>query len=338
MTVKIALFANKDSAQIAEIAQAVAATGATPVVLDIRLGGSPADSAQPAYLLGTDHAAWGGQDFADIRAMHIRCTAPRTLPTLPPVLNAQSHAEYRAAFLKEQALQAATYAFFEHQADRGKLVVNRLTSAYIDHNSKSQFYQALAAAGFLVPQSLSTNDPRAARAFLDRVGEAVIKPMIGIGSTRLVTAEDRARLDELERCPALFQERIDGPTLRIHVVGDTMVLALRILSEGVDSRTGTKSFEEIRLDPAEAAAIVRANRFLGLHYAAWDAIEDADGRLRYLDCNPGPFVMWLPDDARARVFGGLARYLAGFAETGDLAHAAARVSCAGRNTSPKLPL
>ena len=30
-------------------------------------------------------------------------------------------------------------------------------------------------------------------------------------------------------CPTLFQERIHGETLRIHIVGDSMVLALRLL-------------------------------------------------------------------------------------------------------------
>jgi len=325
MSVQIALFANKDSAQIAEIAAAVAEAGGTPMVLDIRMGGSRDDSGQPAVSLDGDRARWDGVDFSEIRAMHIRCTAPRTLPTLPPVLNAQSHAEYRAGFLKEQGFQAATSAFFEHQAARGKLVANRLTTAYIDHNSKSQFYEKLRAAGFLAPRSLTTNDPAAAARFLDQVGEAVIKPMIGIGSTRAVSADDRNRLIELERCPALFQERLQGPTLRIHVVGDSMVLALRIIGEGIDSRTDAKDFVEVTLDPAEAAAIVRANRFLGLHYAAWDAIEGEDGRLRYLDCNPGPFVMWLPEAARRTVFGGLARYLVTFAESGDLAAAAAAV-------------
>jgi hypothetical protein len=323
MPVRIALFANQDSAQIAEIAAAVAALGAEPVVLDIRIGGAAAESTQPALILAAEGAAWGGVDFTEIRAMHIRCTTPRTLPTLPPLLNAASHAEYRAGFIREQSFQAATYAFFEHQAARGKLVVNRLTSAYLDHNAKSQLYEKLRAAGFNAPRSLSTNDPAAAARFLDSVPEAVIKPMIGIGSTRVVTADDRGRLDELVHCPALFQERMPGPTLRIHIVGDTMVLALRILAEGVDSRTGTRTFEETSLPPEEAAAIVRANRFLGLHYAAWDAIEGPDGRLSYLDCNPGPFVMWLPDEARRTVFDRLARYLIRFAESGSLEEAAA---------------
>ena len=34
---------------------------------------------------------------------------------------------------------------------------------------------------------------------------------------------------------------------------------------------------------------MRANQSLGLHYAAWDAILGEDGRLTYLDCNPGPY-------------------------------------------------
>lgn len=317
MPVKIALFANQGSPQIVEIAAMVAVEGGLPVVLDIRLGGRTDESAQPLFCLGSERTSWGGVDFSDIRAMHIRCTAPRTLPTLPPVLNAASHAEYRAGFIREQEFQAATYAFFEHQAACGKLVVNPLTTAYIDHNSKSQFYEKLRGAGFCTPRSLTTNDKVAAGRFLDTVGEAVIKPMIGIGSTRVVTADDRARLGELARCPALFQEKLSGPTLRIHVVGDSMVLALRIIGEGIDSRTDARDFVEVSLNPREAAAIVRANRFLGLHYAAWDAIEGEDGGLCYLDCNPGPFVMWLPEAARRTVFGSLARYLIAFAETSE---------------------
>ena len=322
----IALFANRGSPQIAEIAAAVAEAGATPAVLDIRVGGAASESDQPLMTLAPNEIRWGGVDFAEIRAVHIRCTAPRTLPTLPAALNRASHAEHQTRFIVEQAFNAATYAFFEHLAASGRLVVNPLTGAYIDHNSKGQFYEKLRAAGFNAPRSLSANCPEAAARFLDQVGEAVLKPAIGIGSTRVVTAADRERLDELLLCPTLFQERIPGDTLRIHIVGDSMVLALRLIAEGVDSRTGTKDFIPETLDPAEAAAIVRANRMLGLHYAAWDAIIGPDGRLCYLDCNPGPFVMWLPDAARAVVFSKLARYLVAFAHTQSVAEASAAIA------------
>jgi hypothetical protein len=322
MTVKIALFANHDSAQIAEIADQVAELGAEPVVLDIQMGRPD----KPTVSLGAPGSGtaprWGGVDFGDIRAVHIRCTAPRTLPVLPPLLNEASHAEYRVAYLQEQAMNAATYGFFEHLHLTGRLVINRLTGAYVDHNSKAQFYEKLRASGFRVPRSLSTSCPDAAAAFLDAVGEAVVKPAIGVGSTRSVTVEDRARLDELLMCPALFQHRVPGSTIRIHIVGDRVVLPLRILADGVDSRTATRGFEAVTLDPAEEAAIVRANRSLGLHYAAWDAILGDDGTLTYLDCNPGPFVMWLPPEHRRTVFGSLAQYLIDFARTGVLEQAA----------------
>lgn len=323
MTARIALFANRDSLQITAIAQAVMAVGGQPVILDLRLGGAPGDSSQPTVSLSPANGHWNRVDFSDIRAIHLRGTTPRTLPTFPPVLNAATEADYRHRFLVEQEFQATTYDFFEHQARLGKLVVNRLTTAYIDHNSKSQFYEKLRQAGFTVPASLSTNCPQAAGDFFASVDQAVMKPAIGVGSTRIVTADDRARLEELALCPTLFQERIIGTTIRIHVVGETMVKAVRLINDNIDSRTETKDFAETTLPEAEAVNVVRATRFLGLHYAAWDGILAADGRLYLLDCNPGPYVMWLPEAYRQPVFTALARYLVTFAREGSLEAAAA---------------
>ncbi len=331
MTERVALFAERGSRQVAEIAEAVRDAGGEPLTLDLRLGGKPDVSDQPTVCLADGMVLWDGIDFGTVDAVHIRCTTPRTLPTVPPVLNPTTYAEYRAGYLVEQAYQAATYAFFEQLSALGTLVVNPLTSAYIDHNSKGQFYLKLRANGFRAPRSLSTNCPDTALAFLDEVGELVMKPAIGIGSTRAVTQADRERIGEVALCPVLFQERIHGPTIRIHVVGDTMVLALQVHSEGLDSRTGTQSFDVIALDPDESAAIVRANRFMGLHYAAWDAILDAHGRLHYLDCNPGPYLGWLPPENRRFVFDQLAAYLLTYARDGSVAAAAAVCAFDGRD-------
>ncbi len=134
------------------------------------------------------------------------------------------------------------------------------------------------------------------------------------------------RLEQLRLCPALFQQRMPGQTVRVHIVGDTVVLALRIIAEGVDSRTGHQDFEYIRLPEAEEAKIVEANRFLGLHYAAWDVILDDSGTLTYLDCNPGPFVMWIGPDFRREVFLQLAGYLIAFARTGSVQEASGAVA------------
>lgn len=319
MAERIALFANRDSAQLAEIAAEVAALGGRPVPLDIQTG------PQVAMSVAADRQVWAGEDFADIRAVHVRCTAPRTLPTLPALLSAGSHAEQMARFLREQEHMAATYAFLEELVRQGRLVVNPLTRGYVDHNAKGQLYDRLADAGFRVPPTLSTTSPAAARRFVASYEEVVVKPSIGVGSTRLVDETDLERLEELKFGPALFQQRIVGAPVRVHVVGDRVVVALRILSDAIDSRTETRGFEPQALAAEEKAAIAAATRSLDLHYAAWDAILDAEGRLTYLDCNPGPFVMWIGPTFRRTVFRELARYLLGFARSGSVAEASAAV-------------
>jgi glutathione synthase/RimK-type ligase-like ATP-grasp enzyme len=242
------------------------------------------------------------------------------------VLNAPAFAEMKASYLREQAYQAAVYSFFETFASRGGLVINPLTSAYVDHESKSQFYEKLRAHGFDVPLGVTTNDHDSALSFISERDGVVIKPACGIGSTRVVGSRESEGFSSLRLCPVLLQERIVGDTIRVHIVGDTVVLALRINADGgVDSRSRTAGFEFFRLPEAEAERIVSANRLLGLHYAAWDIIAAADGRYVYLDCNPGPYVMWIGPAYRRAVFEQLAAYMVAFATTGCLSEAAGRI-------------
>lgn len=321
-TPEIALFANRGSPQTRALAEILTQMGVTAHELDIQLGGE----GRSRTSLAEEAASWNGVDLTRVRAVHIRCTAPNTLPLLPPVLNQASHSELRSRYLREQEYSAATYAFFEGLARRGTLVVNPLTSAYLDHNAKAQFYEKLRAHAIPVPRTLTTGDPDAAAGFIAEVGEAVAKPQIGVGSTRLVTEDDQQRLEEVRRCPVMLQERIHGPTVRVHIVGDTVVLALKILSEDqVDSRTETRGFEYHELPGDTQQTLVRANRLLGLHYAAWDVISDDRDHYFALDCNPGPFIMWIgPDNVRS-VLSELAGYLVRYAQTGSIDDASAGV-------------
>lgn len=321
---EVAIFADRGSEQAREIAAAVTRHGGSPVVLDIQLGGGDAPF---SLSYGFEDLRWGGVDFSSIGAVHIRCTAPRTLPLMPPVLNAATEAAYRADYELEQEFQAATMGFFETLNTSGRLVVNPLTRGYVDHDSKSQLYERLRHEGYLVPRSLTTNCPATAAGFLDEVGEVVVKPTIGIGASRVVTREDRARLHELEAGPVLFQERVRGKTVRLHVVAQTMVLAVAVgdRDDEVDSRTGLRDFSYIQLDEEEGRRIAAATRSLGLHYAAWDVMMLDDGRLCYLDCNPGPYVMWIGSEFRSIVFDRLAAYLVTYARSRSLEEAAASV-------------
>ncbi|MBF0180564.1 MAG: ATP-grasp domain-containing protein [Magnetococcales bacterium] len=289
---------------------------------DLRLGGEGA----PAIAIGASGIRWGGVDFSEIRAMYIRGLAPNTPQTLPALRNACDDAHWRLEFIREQGYQATVFGFFDYLSAMGKLVVNPPTLGYPDHDAKGQFYERLRAHGFCVPVSLVTNDPESAREFLDRFPDAVVKPAIGVGSTRVITARDRERLNEVRVTPVLLQERIAGSTVRVHVVGGRVVLALRILSEGgVDSRTGKKSFEFLALSAEEEERISRATRCMGLHFAAWDVIEAPDGRMVLLDCNPGPYVMWIGEAFVQVVFRQLAIFLVTFARSGSLTEACAQV-------------
>ncbi|MGH8626820.1 MAG: ATP-grasp domain-containing protein [Gammaproteobacteria bacterium] len=319
---KIALFANKDSAQLLVLRDILEEEGATPLVFDIQLGGPSA----PSVVFGSERVLWNQVDFADIDVIHIRCACLNTPTTLPAVLNAAVYSELRSQYLREQEYQSVTYSFFERLIALGKLVINPLTGAYVDHDSKAQLYEKLRGQGFAVPRSLMTNDPQRALAFINEVSQAVVKPSIGIGSTRKVTETDLQRLEELEACPVLIQEFLVGNTLRVHIVGDRVVLALRILSEGqVDSRTDPTGFEYHQLPEGQERLIVKANRALGLHYAAWDIIAAEDGRYVYLDCNPGPYILWIGPEYTHAVLRQLAVYMLTYGRTHSLEEASSQV-------------
>lgn len=319
---RLALFSANDCPQLALIRDILVEKGVDPLVCDMRLGGESA----PLVSIDGTHASWGGHDFADVAAIYIRCTAPNTLPSPPAVQNAASYCEYRGDYLKEQGYSAATVSFFATLGATDKLVINELDT-YADHDTKAQLYEKLRAQQFPVPETLTTNDPERAWEFMKSCPEVVVKPSVGVGSTRLFNEQDRDRLEQFRICPVMIQERIRGDTLRINIVGDSVVLAIRIVGskENVDSRTAPRGFEFVKLPDEEEARIVRANRALGLHYAAWDIIESHDGRYVYLDCNPGPYILWTGPEFSRAVLEQLGEYMIGYAETGSVEQASARV-------------
>ncbi len=313
---RIALFGDAGSAQVAALNEVFKEKNVSTHVFDIQLGSTN----RPAVYIDPYRLVWDGVDFSDIEVAHIRCMAINTPTSVPPVMNAANYNEMRSVFLREQEYQSVTKSFFNQMSLRGKLVVNTLTRAYVDHDTKAQLYQKLHEAGFCVPDTIMTNKPDLAERFFEKVGPTVAKPSIGIGSTRKVSDYDKQRLGELLKSPVLFQELIEGDTIRVHIVGDKVVLALRIISEEgqVDSRTNPQGFEYFKLPDDEEEKIVRATHFLGLNYAAWDILAAKDGRFAYLDCNPGPFILWIGKENTRAVFQRLADFMIEYSNSKSL--------------------
>lgn len=201
---------------------------------------------------------------------------------------------------------AADLREWAEAAPAGVRVLNR-PSAGLSNHSKPWQAQAVAAAGFAVPETLLTTDPAAATAFAARHGRVVVKSVSGIRSiVRTVGPKDD--FGAVRWCPTQLQRFVAGVEHRVHVVGERLFVH-RIRSEAVDYRYGGFSIEEVDL-PAEVAdrCLVLA-RSLGLELAGIDLRFGSDGRWYCWEANTSPAYSTFdgPDRAIARA---IARHLA----------------------------
>ena len=172
-------------------------------------------------------------------------------------------------------------------------VVNR-TRGGMSNNSKTYQALLLQECGLQVPETLVTNDPDEAAAFVEACsGEVIYKSLSGIRSiVRRVSQEHLARLPLLRHGPAQFQRFVPGENVRVHVVGDR-VFPTRVLSDAVDYRYARKDGKqcelvEEQLAPKVEAACVRVARRLDLLFAGVDLKITPDGEVFCFEVNPVP--------------------------------------------------
>jgi glutathione synthase/RimK-type ligase-like ATP-grasp enzyme len=171
------------------------------------------------------------------------------------------------------------------------LVVNR-PSASTPNLSKPLQSRLIADAGFRVPETLVTTDPRAVRIFVREHAEVVYKSVSGTRS--VVRRLDPRRLDDLAdlaTCPTQFQRYIPGEDLRVHVVGNE-VHALVIVSAADDYRypdgAGPPRATPLTLEQAFADRLSSMTREMGLSFAGIDLRRTAKGEIFCLEVNPSP--------------------------------------------------
>lgn len=160
--------------------------------------------------------------------------------------------------------------------------------------------------GFKVPETMITSDPEAARAFLERLGECVAKPLSvsppeGLDQpTKVLNADNPPDFSGLKFAPQIFQELVRpaaelrvtgmGPLTFAAEVGDADAATEQ--NRGVfDWRRGfdketffarpydlPASFKEMHVDFLRRADLVNGMT---------DVIVNQDGELVYLETNPG---------------------------------------------------
>ncbi len=170
--------------------------------------------------------------------------------------------------------------------------------------------------GMDVPRTLITNDPAAARAFVEgNAGGTVAKMMNAVSVwdadgaeralfTNEVTAEDVEALGGLALCPMTFQEKLaKALELRVTVVGR------EVFSAAVDSQSSERARVDWRREGGELIGAwvehplpegvrdgaLRMMDALGLNYGAFDFVLTPEGRYVFLEVNPEGEFFWLED-------------------------------------------
>jgi hypothetical protein len=133
--------------------------------------------------------------------------------------------------------------------------------------------------GLRGPASLLSSNPDDVRRFVDEFGGNVIYK--GASATKTIVSAwvkgDFERLDCLRSVPVLFQQRIIGPDVRVHVVNER-VFAEMIRSDSVDYRFHRRSplsYEAVHLPPEIEKACVSICRASGAVFMGIDFKVDA---------------------------------------------------------------
>ncbi|MCB9755099.1 MAG: ATP-grasp domain-containing protein [Myxococcales bacterium] len=230
---------------------------------------------------------------------------------------ARSSAQY------EDALRERPYSLLEQLRERRSLVMSMLrmledrgvpivnpTAALGVAELLPWQLDRLRAAGVPTLATLVTNDPLAARAFVERRGAVTHRPLTGGADVRKLSEGScgDATLEQLSRAPEMLQEHVAGALVRLYVLAGEVVAAGRVGRED----DGARGHDVERLDapPRELVDVAtRATACLGLVFAGVDVIV-GDERLAVVEVNPAPTFAWFDTLAGAEVAELLARYLA----------------------------
>lgn len=154
-------------------------------------------------------------------------------------------------------------------------------------NKAGQLLRA-AALGLPTPLTLISNDPAALAAFA-QAGPAIAKPIAGGGyAESLDTSLDGLKAEVLP-APAIVQERLVSPDVRVFLVGDRH-FAFCLASDALDYRTDPAvAIETMEVDETLLAPLKALAAELGLDYSAADFKTRAtNGELVFLEINSGP--------------------------------------------------
>lgn len=267
----------------------------------------PGTSGSFSLTSGPCNSELAGRDLSNTRAVWWRRSPPCEVPQ---GVN-RSHNQYRQAecdgFI--QGLLWAVPALWVNDPGAERVASRKLVQL-----------RAAKNAGLAVPDTLVTNDPIRATAFIHGRGGRTVYKRTGtshseFSETRLVGAEDLERLESIRASPTTFQEYVEADAdLRVvWVAGESVTVRIDSQSGAgwLDSRLDNSvTFTSCQLPAEVDAALNRCMNSLGLLFGVVDLRVGVDGVTYFLEVNPEGQFAYLEFKSGAPMFSTLARLLA----------------------------
>lgn len=191
-----------------------------------------------------------------------------------------------------------------------KLVINPYPSwAY--HHLKLHQYWILKENGFNIPRFSAGNNYFDLKRFAE--DRAVVEKPVVTGPVQLVNEKslDSAR-DNLRQKPTVYQEYIEGRSIRAFVLGDDVIVACELPRKrwGVDASEQIEYMRRIELPSQIQREVVRAAKTLEMVFSGIDLqYEESSGEYYFLECNNAPYFRPYDTQVNADIGGKLADYL-----------------------------
>ncbi|MFE7115683.1 ATP-grasp ribosomal peptide maturase [Streptomyces sp. NPDC057654] len=266
-------------------------------VVRLDSGDFPATLSCSAYI-GGDTTRWSGSvatptrvaELGDVRALYYRRPSGFAFPRLNT--------------------QDTRFAVLQARFGLGGVLASLPGCLYVNHPNrigdaeyKPAGLAAAAACGFSTPQTLITNQPDDARAFIKEHGPVIFKPLAvplylvdGKSQTVPVAEVDASEVDEsIAGTMHLFQTRVDkAADVRVTVIGER-IFAVRIDSGLLDWRTdySTHTYTSITAPRTVERALHAYLRHFGLVFGAFDFALSESGEWTFIECNPSGQWAWM---------------------------------------------
>lgn len=168
--------------------------------------------------------------------------------------------------------------------------------------------------GLEIPETLITNDPKAAAEFVAEHQGAAVKAMrqkrtLFIPTTYVSPSDD---LSGVAGALHQFQRCIDKAyDVRVVAIGNRL-FPVKIVSPGLDVRTARRedqSYSAVSAPGHVARALTSYMRAERLRYCAFDLVVDKDGTWYFLEANPGGEFGYLEEATGAALSRAMADYL-----------------------------